>query len=243
MAEMPDKSVDCIICDLPYGTTNNKWDVVIPFDLLWAQYKRLLKPRGAVCLFAQMPFAAQVVASNYPDFKYEWIWEKNSATGHLNANCAPLKKHENILVFSEYAAAPCGDDTKRMIYNPQFKRGKAYVTKHGSAQSDNYRNQSQTKTENDGTTYRPTDILTFPHESRGRFVFHPTQKPVDLVRYLIRTYTDEGMVVLDNCMGSGTTAVACIREKRHFVGFELNGEYYKKASERIAVEMMSPTLF
>lgn len=240
MKHIPDESVDAIICDLPYGTTNNPWDSLIPLDALWAEYKRIIKRRGAIVLFAQTPFDKVLGASNLPMLKYEWIWEKNTMTGFLNSGFAPLKKHENILVFSKAGGGHTSNPENAMVYNPQYRKGKPFVMKRsGNVTSSNYGAYKKLGTCHDGDHYQPVDVLQFDRD-KG---FHPTQKPVDLLRYLVLTYTDEGGVVLDNCMGSGTTAVACIREKRNYIGFELNEEYYLKATERINNELSQQTLF
>lgn len=221
MERIPDHTVDLIICDLPYGTTRNKWNVMIPLDKLWVQYKRILKSRGVVLLFAQPPFSAALGMSNIEWFRYEWIWNKKHATGFLNAKSHPLKLHENILVF--YRKPP--------TYNPQMVFGKTHwVSKRKAQGIRNYGKIEQTESYKSSFRY-PTDILEY---KKDKDAFHPTQKPVELIRYFIRTYTNEGDLVLDNCMGSGTTAVACIQENRHFIGFEMNEEYYNKSIERIA---------
>ena len=241
MKRIPDGSVDAIICDLPYGTTANKWDSIIPLDKLWVQYKRIIKKNGAIVLFSQQPFTSELVMSNPNMFKYEWIWEKEQGTGFLNANFAPMKIHENICVFSLGAAAPTKKIENRIVYNPQYTKGDPYVSKGDSmvVGGKNYGKFKNITKINEGTRY-PNDIIRFQSEHDG---FHPTQKPVDLLRYLIRTYSNEGDTILDNCMGSGTTAVACIREKRHFIGFELNKEYFDKACKRIDAERRQLTLF
>lgn len=229
MKLIPDGSVDAIICDLPYGTTDNQWDSIIPLDQLWAQYKRIIKKDGAIVLFAQCPFDKILGCSNLAWLKYEWIWEKEMGTGFLNAKYAPMKNHENILVFYQ----------KHPTYNPQMRKGEPYKCKRGSA-STNYANKNtDVVTISNGERY-PLTILRF---DRDRDAFHPTQKPVDLLRYLVKTYTNWGDTILDNCMGSGTTAVACIKEKRHFIGFELNKEYYDKACQRIDAAQRQLTLF
>ena len=240
MQKIQDESVDCIICDLPYNTTKNQWDSVIPLDALWMQYKRIIKKRGAIVLFAQTPFDKILGASNLSMLKYEWIWEKEQGTGHLNANFAPLKSHENILVFSKSASCFVKNPLDAMVYNPQKTKGKPYTCKSGRA-SSNYDvgSQKSVVTENSGDRY-PKDILQF---ARDKNTWHPTQKPLDLIRYLVLTYSNEGDLVLDNCMGSATTAIACLKEKRNFLGFELNTEYWQKANERIEKEKSQPTLF
>lgn len=178
MRDIPDQSVDAVICDLPYGTTRNSWDSVIPMDELWAEYRRVAKETAAIVLFGQQPFTSMLVASNPDMFRYEWIWRKEQATGHLNANRAPLKIHENILVF--YRTQP--------TYNPQFTEGTPYTARRTSLRSTNYGRQRGTTTVSDGRRY-PVDIIDCDRDTDG---FHPTQKPVDLLRYLVRTYTDKG---------------------------------------------------
>jgi DNA modification methylase len=208
-----------ILCDLPYGTTRNKWDSVIPFDKLWEQYERIIKDNGAIVLFSQMPFTAKLICSNLKLFKYEWIWEKDNSTGFLNAKKMPLKIHENICVF--YKSPPC--------YNPQMRKGfKPYKCKH-DAQSDNYGRHNKVWSVSDGERY-PVDLIKF---TRDKSKVHPTQKPVALLEYLIKAYTNEGDVVLDNCMGSGSTGVACANLNRNFIGMELEEEYFEIAKERI----------
>ena len=218
MKDIPDKSVDMILCDLPYGVTSNKWDSIIPFEPLWESYHRVIKDNGAIVLFSQMPFTVDLVASNYKDFRYEWIWEKLSASGHLNANRMPMKKHENILVF--YKKLP--------TYNPQFTEGKPYVATYSTHSSNYGKQKDNITTINDGKRY-PVDIIKFNND-RG---LHPTQKPVELLEYLIKTYTNEGDTVLDNCMGSGSTGVACVNTCRNFIGIELDGGYFEIAKSRI----------
>ena len=218
MKEIPDGSVNMILCDLPYGTTRNKWDSVIHLGELWLEYKRIC--RGAVVLTAQTPFDKVLGASNLAMLKYEWIWEKPKATGHLNAKKMPMKAHENILVFYE----------KLPTYNPQKTAGEPYKPSGGESKLDNYGDFAAIREgSSDGTRY-PRSVVKFKHETKP---VHPTQKPVDLMEYLIRTYTNEGDVVLDNCMGSGTTGVACRNLNRKFIGIELDGRYYEVAKERI----------
>lgn len=230
MKDVPDESVDMILCDLPYGTTKNRWDAQIPLDRLWEAYKRIIKQNGCVALFAQTPFDKVLGASNLNMLKYEWIWEKPMATGRLNCKFAPMKAHENILIFSKAAACYVKDVSKAMIYNPQMTKGKPYKAISG-APSTNYDMKwcKQTPTINNGSRY-PRDIQRFPHD-KGKF--HPTQKPVPLLEYLIKSYTNEGETVLDNCMGSGSTGVACANTGRNFIGVELDEGYYNIAKERI----------
>ena len=234
MKEIRDKSIDAIICDLPYGTTRNKWDSVIPLQPLWEEYERIIKDRGAIVLFSQMPFSATLVASNPRLFKYEWIWQKENSTGFLNCRFAPLKAHENILIFGKSAAAFVQDSNNAMVYHPQMMPGKAYTAKHGHP-SKNYdsKNMSGPFLRHYKAERYPIDVMKFNRDTEK---LHPTQKPVDLVRYLIRTYTEMGGVILDNCMGSGTTAIAAMREQRHFVGFETDKKYFEIAQRRINAE-------
>lgn len=220
MREIPDGSVDMILCDLPYGTTRNKWDSVIPFEALWAEYDRICKLNAAIVLFSQMPFTANLVASRPDLFRYEWIWEKAQGTGHLNAKKMPLKTHENVLVF--YRTLP--------TYNPQWGEGKPY-TINRRTHSSNYGAQKDHIGTNDGRRY-PTDIIRVAKGAGDRHL-HPTQKPVALCEYLIQTYTNPGEVVLDNCMGSGSTGVACANTGRSFIGFELDPDYFEIAQKRI----------
>lgn len=238
MKDIPNKSIDMVLCDLPFGTTKNKWDTIIPFEPLWEQYNRIIKDDGAIVLFSQQPFTSMLVMSNPKMFKYEWIWEKENATGFLNANHAPLKIHENILVFGKGATSPTKKSVS-MTYNPQKTKGKPYTSVQGYS-GNNYSPTVGNVTVSDGMRF-PTDILRF---QRDKEKYHSTQKPVDLLRYLIRTYTnDNNALILDNCCGSGSTCVAAIREKRNFIGIELNDEYFDIASNRINSEMQQLTLF
>lgn len=219
MKLIPDGSVDMVLCDLPYGTTQNKWDAVIPLDQLWAEYKRVGKPNCAYVLTAQAPFDKVLGCSNLPMLKYEWIWQKEAGTGHLNAKKAPMKDHENVLVF--YAAPP--------TYNPQMRTGfKPYVVAKGG-ESSNYNASGPVTTISDGSRY-PLTTIRF---DRDKGNVHPTQKPVALMEYLIRTYTNEGDTVLDNTMGSGTTGVACVNTGRQFIGIERDDKYFAIAKQRI----------
>ena len=221
MKEIPNNFVDCVICDLPYGTTQNPWDSIIPLDELWEQYKRICKPNAAIVLFSQQPFTAKLIMSNITMFRYEWIWEKENSTGFLNAKRMPLKIHENILLFYE----------KLPTYNPIMREGfKPYYKKRKKPQSGNYHwyNAISSGSE-DGSRY-PIDIIQFNKDTN---TFHPTQKPVKLIEYLITTYTNKGDIVLDNCIGSGTTAVAACNIGRHFIGFEKDEMYFRLAEKRI----------
>ena len=212
MKEIPSKSIDMILCDLPYGTTQNKWDSVIPLDLLWKEYNRIIKDNGAVVLTSNGVFTAQLIMSNTKNFKYKWVWEKSKATNFLNSKKQPLRKHEDICVFYK----------KQPIYNPQMTPGEAYSKGVRKNQlTGSYGDFLPVLVESEGERY-PTDIIYVKTaESEGK-VFHPTQKPIELGRYLIRTYTKEGDVVLDNTSGSGSFLVAAVLEGRNFIGIEKN---------------------
>lgn len=227
MKRIPDKSIDMILCDLPYGTTKCKWDTVIPLEPLWEQYKRLIKDNGAIVLFAQTPFDKVLGCSNLDMLRYEWIWEKTQATGHLNANKMPLKSHENILVF--YKKLP--------VYNPQKTDGHKpsnFYTKYISTQNNTelYGCTSKEISGGGNTDRFPRSVQVFVSDKQ-KIHLHPTQKPVALLEYLIKTYTNEGDIVMDNCMGSGSTIVAAINTNRKYIGFELDKHYYDVACKRI----------
>lgn len=221
MKTIPDGSVDMVLCDLPYGTTKNKWDTVLPLDLLWGQYERIIKENGAVVLFCDGLFTANLIQSNVKMWRYNLVWDKQRGCDFLNANVKPLKSHEDIAVF--YKKKPTYN--KQMWYSTPYKR-----TKNGTL-SDNYGDRKAAWTESTDGARNPLTVLSFPRDGDRR---HPTQKPVALCEYLIKTYTNPGETVLDNCMGSGTTAVACIRTGRNYIGFELNEEYHAIATQRIA---------
>jgi len=206
-----------ILCDLPYGTTACKWDTIIPFPALWDQYTRIIKDPGVIALTASQPFTSKVVMSNPKLFRYEYIWQKEQGTNYLNANKQPLKVHENVLIFYN----------KQPVYNQQLTPGKPYITGNGDS-GEVTRSRKKVINVNHGTR-KPTSILKY-NRQRG---LHPTQKPVQLFEYLIKTYTNEGGVVLDNCMGSGTTAIACINTNRHYIGFEQDSKYYDIILNRI----------
>ena len=223
MKDIPDKSIDMILCDLPYGTTQNKWDSVIPLDELWREYKRIIKDNGVIVLTSQGIFTAKLILSNEKWFKYKLVWVKSKATNFLNAKKQPLRKHEDICVFYN----------KQPQYNPQMTEGEPYdkgVRKNQLTGSYGDFNPVHVKSE--GMRY-PTDVVYFKTaESEGK-VYHSTQKPVELFEYLIKTYTNKGETVLDNCMGSGTTAIACLNTNRNFIGFELDKGYFDIAKNRI----------
>lgn len=226
MRTLEDESVDMILCDLPYGTTaRNKWDSEIPLDALWAEYSRIIKSNGVIALWSQMPFSAKLAMSNTAMFRYEWIIEKTTATGFLNAKKMPLKAHENVLVF--YKSLP--------QYHPQITHGhprkvSTAAHKRNSKMTTNYGRYGLTSY--DSTDRYPRDVLRFKWD-RQKSSLHPTQKPVAACEYFISTYTSEGDIVLDNCMGSGTTGVACVNLNRRFIGIELDEQYFEIAKERI----------
>ena len=219
MKQIPDHSIDMILCDPPYGTTRCKWDQVINLDLMWEQYKRIIKPGGGIILFSAEPFTQVLVTSNLKWFRYDLIWEKEQGCDFLNANRKPLRKHENILLFSN----------GKTIYNKQMVSGKPYKAVNGNKDSSCWGEFKQGFCTDNNGIRNPTTILKFNRE-RG---FHPTQKPVGLLKWLIKTYTNEGMTVLDNCMGSGSTGVACINTNRSFIGIELDEKYFNIARNRI----------
>ena len=223
MKNIPSASVDMILCDLPYGTTRNKWDTCLNLGKLWEQYKRIIKDNGAIVLFSQMPFTAALVMSNPKMFRYEWIAEKSLATGFLNAKRMPMKAHENILVF--YKKLP--------TYNAQMTKGKPYSITRRDIGGQYLHNFESIETKNEGTRC-PRDVLRDLWQPYcGGKMYHPTQKPVPLLEYLIKTYTNEGDTVLDNCMGSGSTGIACVNTKRDFIGVELDENYFDIARRRI----------
>ena len=255
MKKIEDNSVDLILCDLPYGTTdrsgvekkngNNrllKWDTVIPLESLWLEYKRVLKPKGAVVLTADQPFTSKLIMSNIEWFKYEWIWKKKKTTGFLLANYRPMKQTEDVIVFSPAHAAAASRHGGNMTYNPQGLIEKKVKKKNDPNRLGKFLHNPEhmgkgnkllheTEYEQKFTNY-PSEIIEF---GLDRNVVHETQKPVALMEYLIRTYSNEGEIVLDNCMGSGTTGVACINTNRKFIGIEKKDEYYDAAKKRISI--------
>ena len=218
-----DKSVDMVLCDLPYGTTQCKWDSIIPFEPLWEQYERVIKDSGAIVLFGSQPFTSLLITSNIKLFRYGWVWDKCRGVGHLNAKKRPMMATEDICVFYKN---PC-------TYNPQMRdRDKPRKSKNRATQE--VYGKTQDHFEGDVLEKRyPINLISFSKSSRGDFVLHPTQKPVALFEYLIRTYTNENETVLDNCMGSGTTGVACLNTNRNFIGIELDDKYYSVAKNRL----------
>lgn len=226
MWRIPDKSIDMILCDLPYGTTANKWDSIIPFEPLWEQYERVIKDNGAIVLTASQPFTSALVMSNPKWFKCEWIWEKNRGSNFGAVKYIPMKEHESVLVFGK----------GRITYNPIMQERKG-----SGSERIKYKITARTKTENYADSLHneivlDTKKLRYPssiQKFNTEVGLHPTQKPVKLFEYMIKTYSNEGETVLDNCIGSGTTAIAAINTNRNYIGFELEKEYYDIAIERI----------
>ena len=221
MKNIPDKSIDMILCDLPYGTTQNKWDSIIPLEPLWEQYKRIIKDNGAILLFGSQPFTTILNYSNISNYRYEWVWIKNNSTGFQLANKRPLKKHELISVFYK----------KQPTYNPQGLIEHNKINKRGSM-GENWSEMNSNNYIQRWTNY-PTQILEYKYDKQK---LHPTQKPVALLEYLIKTYTNVGEIVLDNTMGSGSTGVACKHTNRKFIGIELDEKYFEIAKKRIEEE-------
>ena len=228
MKNIPNKSIDMILCDLPYGKTQNAKDVRLPFDVLWTQYKRIIKDKGCIALFGQGTFYIDLVNSNPKMFRYDLVWNKELTSGFLNANRMPLRQHEQIAVF--YKKLP--------TYNPQFSKGKplhsrgfSYKTKE--TKNQNYGKFGITDDVRSGSTEKyPTSILNFP-KPHPSVALHRTEKPIALLEYLVKTYTNEGDTVLDCCMGSGSTGVACKNASRNFIGIELDENCFNIAKERI----------
>lgn len=243
MKEIPIGSVDMVLTDPPYGTTACKWDSIIPLEPMWEQLKRIIKPNGAIVMTASQPFTTILISSNMKMFKYCWVWEKNRPTGSQHARNRPMSKHEDIVVFS---AAPMGHTSqlkdKRMIYNPQ---GVAATGRQKTVKSKGFHGNhigarpNQVGVKYDVFTGFPQTVLAFAKEEDH---LHPTQKPVALMEYLIKTYTDEGETVLDFTMGSGSTGVACANTGRKFIGIELDPTYYGIACERVLATSEAPTL-
>jgi len=229
MKDIDDKSIDMILCDLPYGqTARNKWDTVIPFNELWMHYEKIVKDNGVICLFANGMFTADLMISNRKMWKYNLIWDKIMTTGFLNANRMPLRKHEDVLVFYK----------KQPTYNPQkFKGEKKSHSKGDKIRDDisgsNYSKANMIDKSNEhGDMKFPTSIITLK-KMHPSLTIHPTQKSVELFEYLIKTYSNENDIVLDNCIGSGTTAIACINTNRNYIGIEKEEKYFNIANERI----------
>jgi site-specific DNA-methyltransferase (adenine-specific) len=226
MKDIPDQSVDLILCDLPYGTTACKWDTIIPFDFLWEQYLRIAKDKAAIIITSSQPFTSTLICSNIKHFRYSLVWDKvNKYTGALNANRMPLRRHEDISIFYKKSY------TK---YNKQFRDGKSYKTSCGGhGKHTRYHNRNEARYSINEGKHNPCSIVEIPADNKLELGLHPTQKPVALMEYLIKTYTNEEDIVLDNCMGSGTTGIACLNLNRQFIGIEKDETYFKIAEDRI----------
>ncbi len=238
MKEIPDRSVDAIIADLPYGTTACKWDTIIPFEPMWAQFKRVIKKRGAVVLFGSQPFTSALIMSNREWFKYCLVSPKSMKTGFVHAKNKPLKAHDDVSIFSPGVTIHKGQSTNRMTYNPQLLAGKPYTKKQVSVGKNRFLHApSKANLEfvghvNRNNGYRYPDMI-LPKFKQHNHVIHPTQKPVALLEYLIKTYTNAGETVLDPTMGSGTCGVAAVKTGRDFIGMETESDYFKIAETRI----------
>ena len=233
MKSIPDNSIDLILCDLPYGTTACSWDVVVPFELLWQQYLRISKDDGVIALFASQPFTTALIQSNIKLFKYSWVWEKNFSTNFLHAKRQPLRKHEDIAVFYK----------KPGRYFPQKSTGHIPTqSAKGSSKGSLWHGDNVRNYKGGDTTRYPSTVIQFKAVD-PKLRVHPTQKPVELLEYLIQTYTQENETVLDNCMGSGSTGVACLNTNRHFIGIEKDTEYFDIACKRIEEASRQKDLF
>jgi site-specific DNA-methyltransferase (adenine-specific) len=229
MKDIPDGSVDMILCDLPYGTTSCKWDVVIPFEPLWNQYKRIIKDNGAIVLFGNQPFTTLLIASNFEGFKYCWQWDKKIPAGMSYARFRPMQQTEDIAVFTKNGG--------RSVYYPQMIKRDKPITSGGTKKSESapiaHKDPLFKRTYEEK---QPVTLIQFNKIRRGSL--HPTQKPVELCEYLIKTYTNEGNTVLDNCMGSFTTAIACLNTKRSFIGIEKDVHYFKVGKDRLEKHLL-----
>jgi site-specific DNA-methyltransferase (adenine-specific) len=229
MKDIPDKSIDMILCDLPYGTTACYWDTIIPFEPLWQHYERLIKDFGAIVLFASQPFTSKLILSNIELFKYQWVWKKSKGCNFVHAKNMPIKTHEDICVFSKGKTIHASQSSQRMPYNVKIHKHQkncvSYNDEHGFTRPSHKDDYVQ-----EYTNY-PTSMLEFDNSNqRG---LHPTQKPTQLLEYLIKTYTEEGETILDNCMGSGSTGVACRMTNRNFIGIEQEQKYFDLAKKRL----------
>ena len=227
MKNIPDKLVDMILCDLPFGTSSCKWDTALPFDELWNQYNRIIKNNGAIVLFGTEPFSSHLRLSNLKMYKYDWVWHKSKCGSAFTSKYRPQQKHETISVFGK----------GKINYYPIMREGTPYYRKRKANDGTKPNNHnlgvvSESETINTGYRY-PETVIFFQQKWRRQDQLHPTQKPVELLEYLIKTYTNEGETVLDNCMGSGSTGVACINTGRKFIGIELDKLYFETAKQRI----------
>ena len=238
MKRIPDGTIDCIICDPPYGhSTDCAWDVRLPLEEMWSEFNRVTKQNGAIVLFSQLPFAVDLINANRKMFRYEYVWHKSTAVGFLNANKMPLRSHENILVF--YRRLP--------TYNPQFRTGKPYTRVQEEFSGGSvYRTRKASKTVNDGNHYYPRDVLevkSINSSSKIEPRYHPTQKPLALMEFLVRTYTNEYEIILDATMGSGTTGLAAVKNRRKFIGFEKEEKYFEISKKRLMAARCQKSLF
>lgn len=226
MKKIPDKSIDMILCDLPYGTTKCKWDIIIPFEKLWDQYNRIIKDNRAIVLFGSEPFSSYLRMSNIKDYRYDWIWNKGRGTDFLNSKRKPLSSFENVCIFYK----------KQPIYNPQYWYSTPYdrgLVKHSNNTMECYGKTNDIISKSlDGKRY-PLNVINIKKLSSHKNNIHPTQKNVELLEYLIKTYTNEGQTVLDNCIGSGSTGIACINTNRKFIGIEKDENYFNIAKKRL----------
>lgn len=230
METMPQNSVDMVLCDLPYGTTRNRWDVVIDLNELWSQYKRIAKDNAAIVLFGDGMFTAKLMMSNPKMWRYNLVWDKQRCCDFLNANIKPLKCHEDICVFYK----------DRPTFNKQYWYSTPYKLQKNGSLSDNYGSRGTAYTESKDGRRNPLTIVSFPRDHER---LHPTQKPVKLLEWLIKTYSNEGDVVLDNCMGCGSTGVACSNTGRSFIGIEIDEKYYQIAEQRVKNHKCDPKSF
>lgn len=234
MENIPNGTIDMVLCDLPYGITSCQWDCPLPFSLLWTQYNKLIKANGVVVLTASQPFTSALIMSNIKYFKYTWTWIKNKKTGFLNAKKQPLRQVEDIVVFYK----------KQCTYNPQKTHGHKPVNSYTKHTSDGETvGKTKIGISGGGQTDRyPTNVLTFSvvnNDNSGNDKYHPTQKPINLMEYLIKTYTNEGETVLDNCMGSFTTGIACLNTKRNFIGIELDEKHFQVGKDRLEKRLLT----
>jgi site-specific DNA-methyltransferase (adenine-specific) len=243
MKRIPDGSIDMILCDLPYGTTACKWDTIIPFEPLWEQYERVIKSNGVIALFGSEPFSTKLRMSNFKLYRYDWYWEKTKAGLYQHAKNRPMKAIETISIFSKAKWGHKSQVKNRMPYNPQgvTSAGNKIVTEGYNAGGVVGKRPNQVGKEYEAFTGFPNDVLKFAN-IWGKKTLHPTQKPVDLLEYLIKTYTNEGETVLDNCIGSGSTAVAAINTNRNYIGFELDKHYCDIANKRIQKALAKKTM-
>jgi len=235
MKNISDESIDFICCDPPYGTTSIKWDEVLDFNKMWEEYGRIIKPKGVICLFGSQPFSAQLICSKLNWFRYELVWNKNKCGSPGLAKHRPMKTHENILIFYKNAGG---------TYNPQMEKGEPYsrISKNpegyvGRKNDHGYGLKPRKSFSNEGTRY-PKSVLNISRDFSAQQQVHPTQKPVPLMEWLVKTYSNEGETVLDNCMGSGSTGVACMNTNRNFIGMEMDETYFTLAKQRVKNPLM-----